>query len=309
MRVAFVFPGQGAQGVGMGRGLHDASPEARAVLEAADAACGGALLPLCFDGPEETLRDTRHSQPAIFAVSCAALAAVRACGIAPDAVAGHSIGEYAALHAAGVFDLETGLRVVRARAEAMAEAAEARPGGMAAVLGLDAAAVAEVCGQTEGVVVPANLNSPGQIVISGETAALAAAGEALKAAGAKRVVPLAVSGAFHSPLMEPAARRLEAALAAETLADPTIPVVANVTADVEATAAEVASNLVAQVPGQVRWIETVERLCALGCEAFVECGPGSALAGLIRRIAPQARTWSVNDAASLQRLREEWTAG
>lgn len=305
---AFVFPGQGAQSVGMGRSLYETSPAARAVLDAADAACGGGLLARCFDGPEEALKDTRHAQPAIFAVSCAALAAVRSLGLEPTRVAGHSIGEYAALHAAGVFDVETGMRLVRVRADAMAEAAAAHPGTMAAVLGLDADAVALVCAAVDGVVAPANLNCPGQIVISGEATAVAAAGEALKAAGAKRVVPLAVSGAFHSPLMESAAGPLQAALAAAALRDPSLPVVANVTADYASDAASVRANLVAQVPGRVRWIETVERLVGDGCTDFVECGPGTVLAGLVRKIAPQTRTWSVGDAASLEKLREEWSA-
>ena len=302
--IAFVFPGQGSQTVGMGRSLHEASPEARAVLERLDDAMGGALLPLCFDGPDEALRDTRNAQPAIYAVSCAALAAVRAAGMAPDVCAGHSIGEYAALVAAGVLEPEEGLRLVRVRASAMADAAALRPGAMAAVLGLDPEAVDAACAGTSGIVGAANLNCPGQVVISGEVDAVAAAADALKAAGAKRVVPLAVSGAFHSPLMADAADTLRACLADAAIAPARIPVVANVTADFESDPAEIAANLVAQVPGRVRWTESVERMVAAGCETFIECGQGTVIAGLVRKIAPSVSVISVGDADSLAKLRE-----
>jgi len=301
---AFVFPGQGSQAVGMGKSLHDASPAARAMLERLDSAMGGALLPLCFEGPEDALRDTRNAQPAIFAVSCAAWAAVRAAGIDADMTAGHSIGEYAALVAAGVLEPEEGLRLVRVRADAMADAASRHSGAMAAVLGLDAEIVDAVCGGIDGTVGAANLNCPGQVVISGVTEAVAAAGEALKAAGAKRVVPLAVSGAFHSPLMAEAAVRLAECLAGADLRVARIPVVANVTADFEREPAEIVANLVSQVPGRVRWTETVERLQASGCERFVECGHGTVISGLIRKIAPGVETVSVGDGESLARLLE-----
>ena len=302
VKLAFVFPGQGAQSVGMGRDLYENSPAARAAFEAVDAACGFTVSEICFKGPEETLKETRNTQPALFAVSAAALAACREAGLTPSAAAGHSIGEYAALVAAGALSVTAGARLVKARGAAMAEAAAGRPGTMAAVLGLDADVVAEVCREVNhvGVVVTANLNSPGQIVISGEVNAVNEASLLLKEKGAKRVLPLAVSGAFHSPLMEPAAYVMKGVLDLTEVSDPTIPIVANVTANYETTATEVKANLAAQVAGPVRWIETIERLTADGYNTFIECGPGSVLAGLIKRIAPEAKTYSVSDTASLK---------
>jgi [acyl-carrier-protein] S-malonyltransferase len=304
--LAFVFPGQGAQSVGMGRDLYENSPAARAAFEAVDAACGFSVSQLCFDGPEESLKETRNTQPALFAVSVAALAACREAGLVPSAAAGHSIGEYAALVAGDALSLTVGARLVKARGAAMAEAAAARPGTMAAVLGLDAAVVADVCRQVNhvGVAVLANLNSPGQVVISGEVNAVNEASLLLKEKGAKRVLPLAVSGAFHSPLMEPATFVMKGVLELAEVSDPGIPLVANVTADYEASAEEVKANLAAQVAGPVRWIETIERLSQDGYSTFIECGPGSVLAGLIKRIAPEAKTYSVSDTASLQSARE-----
>jgi len=306
-RLVFVFPGQGAQAVGMGRDLHDNFPEARRAFDAVDDACGFSVSGLCFGGPEDALRQTENTQPALYAASVAALAACRAAGLEPAAAAGHSIGEYAALCAAGVFDVAAGARLVRTRAQAMALAAAERPGAMAAVLGADLDAVQAACADAvpHGVVVPANLNAPGQIVISGESAAVEAASALLKERGAaKRVVPLAVSGAFHSPLMRHAAETMTGPLGEAALSDPAIPVLANVTADYERTADEVRANLATQVAGPVRWVETIERFVADGYDAFVECGPGSVLAGLIKRIAPDARTFSVGDAASLSAAKE-----
>jgi [acyl-carrier-protein] S-malonyltransferase len=304
MRRAFVFPGQGAQTVGMGRDLFENSPAARAAFAAVDAACGFSVSALCFDGPDERLKETRFTQPALYAVHVAALAACREAGLEPDAVAGHSIGEYAALVAAGALSVDDGARLVALRGAAMARAGAASPGTMAAVLGLDADTVRAVCAATTGVVVPANDNAPGQIVISGQSDAVAAASVALKAAGAKRVLPLAVSGAFHSPLMEPAAHELRAALTTASVHDPALPVVANITADFVGTAAQVRENLAAQVAGPVRWVESVQRLAAAGVAEFVECGPGSVLAGLIKRIAPEAVTWSAGDTAAVRAARE-----
>lgn len=305
-KLAFVFPGQGAQAVRMGHDLYEHSSAARAAFEAVDAACGFSVSALCFDGPDAALKETRNTQPALFAVSVAALAACREGGLEPAAVAGHSIGEYAALVAAGALSVSEGAKLVAARGAAMADAAAARPGTMAAVLGLDPATVAEACRMVNsvGVVVPANLNAPGQVVISGETNAVAEVTNLLKEKGAKRVLPLAVSGAFHSPLMEPAAEMMAKALADAVVEDPNLPIVANVTADYERTAAEVRANLTAQVAGPVRWTETIERLVADGYTTFIECGPGSVLAGLIKRIAPDAVTCSVGDTASLRAAKE-----
>ena len=299
-KIVCVFPGQGAQAVGMGRDLYESSPEARAVFEQADTALGFSLSTLCFEGPEDSLKETKNTQPALFAASVAALEALRGMGLTPHAVAGHSVGEYAALFAAGVFDGATGAKLVRARGAAMAEAASTHPGAMAAVLGLDATVVAEVCAATPGIVVPANDNAPGQVVISGEAAAVEAAGVALKERGAKRVVALAVSGAFHSPLMEPAVEIMRKELIEAPLANPTLPIVANVTADYEWSADDVRANLAAQVAGPVRWTETVRRLVADGYTTFIECGPGTVLTGLIKRIAPDAVTYNVSDSATLR---------
>ena len=299
--LAFVFPGQGAQAVGMGRDFYERSPAARAVFGAVDAACGYAVSTLCFEGPEDALKATEHTQPALFAASVAALAACREAGLEPAAAAGHSVGEYAALAAAHAFSVEAGARLVKARGEAMAASARERPGAMAAVLGLDPAVVAEVCLQTNpvGVVHPANLNAPGQVVISGEAHAVEHAGQLLKQRGAKRVVPLAVSGAFHSPLMEKASLTMRGVLELTDIRDPEIPVVANVTADYAPTGEIVRANLAAQVVGPVRWIESVQRLTQGGYTTFVECGSGTVLAGLIKRIAPEATVHSVNDMATL----------
>ena len=305
MKLVFVFPGQGAQVVGMGRDLYESSPEARAVFDTIDQACGESISRLCFEGPEEALRETSNTQPCLFATSVAALTACRVAGLAPTAVAGHSVGEYAALVAAGVFDVATGARLVQARARAMAAAAGANPGTMAAVLGLDADVVDAVCRSvTEGIVVPANDNSPGQVVISGNTEGVAAASTLLKERGAKRVLSLGVSGAFHSPLMQSAADTLAPLIASGAFADPQLPIVANVTASFERTAIEVKRNLVAQVAGPVRWTETIQKLTNEGYTHFIECGPGKVLAGLIKRIAPEAVVFSVGDSASLLAAKE-----
>lgn len=302
MKLAFVFPGQGAQAVGMGHELFRHSGAARAAFEAVDAACGEAISTLCFDGPEEVLRETKNTQPCLFATSVAALAACREVGLVPSVVAGHSVGEYAALVAAGAFDVATGAKLVQQRALAMAEAARLHRGSMAAVLGLDASVVKEICDSLNSgghAVVPANDNCPGQVVISGEARSIAAATIVLKERGAKRVLPLEVSGAFHSPLMEFAATVLRPVIANFPITDPKLPVIANVTADYETSAEEVKANLAAQVAGPVRWTETVQRLWADGYTHYIECGNGKVLAGLIKRIAPEAAVFSVGDPTSL----------
>lgn len=303
-KVAFVFPGQGAQSVGMGHDLSQSNEAAREMFLVIDDATSMSISTLCFEGPEEALKETRNTQPALFAASMAAYAALRDADIEPDAVAGHSVGEYAALCAAGFFDAAVGARLVKARGEEMANAAANNPGSMAAVLGLDRAVIDQVCASVVGMVVAANDNAPGQVVISGTTEGVEAASIALKERGAKRVIPLAVSGAFHSPAMEGAGARMREYLRefsdVHLLHDPHVPIVANITADYVGTAAEASENLVAQVSGPVRWVESVQRLVADGYTTFVECGPGTVLTGLIKRIALEAKTYNVSDSTTLE---------
>jgi [acyl-carrier-protein] S-malonyltransferase len=308
-KLVFVFPGQGAQVVGMGCDLFDHSPAARLVFETVDDACESPVSKLCFTGPEEALKETRNTQPALFASCVAVLSACMEGGLVPAAVAGHSVGEYAALVAAESINIQTGARLVKARGEAMADAANFRAGTMAAVLGLDEATIVSVCDEVSertdaGVVVVANRNAPGQVVISGETPAVEAASARLREQGAKRVVPLAVSGAFHSPLMELASAVMRGVLERAEIGDPRLPIIANVTADYEKNAREVRANLATQVSGPVRWVETIQKFVTDGYDTFVECGPGTVLTGLIKRIAPGATVYSVSDTETLKAARE-----
>lgn len=308
-KLAYLFPGQGSQAVGTGRDLAAHSPAARAVFEEADAVLGTSLSALCFDGPEEALKQTIHTQPALYVTSAAALMALREAGApAPEALAGHSVGEYAALLAAGVFGFAEGLRLVQRRAQEMHRAAQAAPGAMAAVLGLAADQVKAACQEAQsegaGAVQPANFNGGGQVVISGSAEGVARAGEIAKTNGAKRVLPLPVSGAFHSALMRPAAEAMEDVLRQAALGNATIPVVANLTADYETRADEIRANLAAQIDGPVRWEESIQRLVADGFDTFAEVGSGSVLAGLMRRIAPGAKVYGVGDAAGVRALVE-----
>lgn len=306
-KLVFLFPGQGSQEVGMGHDFYEHSPVARAAFETVDAACGFSVSQLCFEGPEESLRETQNAQPCLYAATVAAYAACAEAGLIPAVTAGHSVGEYAALHAAGVYDVATGAKLVKARGDAMAEAAHFRTGTMAAVLGLEDAVIRAVCDTVSAevdVVVIANYNTPGQIVISGETAAVAAASAKLKEAGAKKVVPLSVSGAFHSPLMEIAAVMLRGTLDNAELSDPHIPIVANVTAAYERKTSDIRANLAAQVAGPVRWTETIKLLYRDGYGPFIECGPGNVLTKLMKRIAPDAIVYSVSDTASLNAAKE-----
>ncbi len=290
----------------MAKDLVEAFPEARAALEAVDDALGFKLSTVMWEGPEELLTRTDHAQPAILAHSVAAWAVVcsRLAGRVAGA-AGHSLGEYSAYVAAGSLAVAEAARLVRRRGELMHEAGTARPGTMAAVMGLDGDRVAAVCREAsgpDGVAVAANLNGPDQIVISGDPAAVARAGDLLKAAGAKRVIPLKVSGAFHSPLMAPAAARFDEALGAAALAAPTFPVVANASAEAVREPATARRLLAEQLTSPVRWVESVRTLSGLAGEGatFVEVGPGNVLAGLARRIIAGARTVNLGTAAEVR---------
>jgi len=300
---AFLFPGQGSQVVGMGKALAEAFPESRAVFRAADDALGEPLSKLCFEGPESELVLTRNTQPAILTTSIAAHAAWSARGGKPAFVAGHSLGEYSALVAAGALSLADAVRAVRARGTFMQEAVPAGTGAMAAVLGLDAEVVARICAEAaEGQVVsPANYNSPEQTVIAGHAAAVERASARLREAGAKRVLPLAVSAPFHCALMEPVKPRLAEVLARCMVSAPRVPVVSNVEAAPNADAARVVPLLLAQVSAPVRWVEIIRALAAAGVGRVVELGPGKVLGGLVKRISKEIEVLNVEDPASLEK--------
>ncbi len=305
MSVAFVFPGQGSQAVGMGRELAEAFPESRAVFDEADAVLGFSLSRLCFEGPEEDLQLTANTQPAILAASVAALRPLVARGVRPDWVAGHSLGEYSALVAAEALTVAEALRTVRRRGQYMQEAVPVGVGAMAAILGLDLEAVETACREAaeDEVVSPANVNSPGQVVIAGHAAAVDRASERCKAAGARRAVRLAVSAPFHCALMGPARDRLAPELGALAFRDPAVPLVSNVDARVVRDAGSCRDGLVRQVSATVRWQESVELLAAEGVTTFVEVGPGSVLSGLVRKIARGARVLSVDSPESVEAAR------
>ncbi len=309
-KLAFIFPGQGSQAAGMGKALAEAYPAARAVFEAVDAALGEPLSRLCFEGPDEQLKLTANTQPAILAVSAAAAAVLAERGLTPDLVAGHSLGEYSALVAAGALAPAEAARAVRARGTFMQEAVPAGLGAMAAVLGLEPGRVKAVCEAVEAgigkVCSPANYNEPAQTVIAGDAAAVERAASELKAAGARRVLPLPVSAPFHCALMEPVKARLEPVLRAIPWREPRVPVVTNVEARANRDLGRVVTLLLEQVTSPVRWIECVEELVRLGVTRMVEVGPGKVLSGLVRRVDRNVEVLNVEDPATLEKAVAVW---
>lgn len=290
---AYIFPGQGAQFVGMGQELHQNHSLARELFETANEILGFSITEVMFQGSPEDLKETKVTQPAIFLHSVI-LGKVLGTGFSPDMVAGHSLGEFSALVANGCLDFEDGLKLVSQRALAMQKACELRPGTMAAILGLDDAVVEELCEKTEGVVVPANYNCPGQLVISGEVEAVNLACERMKEAGAKRALLLPVGGAFHSPLMEPAREELAAAIEATRFHQPSCPIYQNVGAKAVSDPEEIKGNLILQLTAPVKWTQSVQQMIRDGVNSFVEVGPGKVLQGLVKKIGPEVETSSAS---------------
>lgn len=282
MKHAYVFPGQGSQAVGMGKDIYDNVPVAKELFEKANEILGFRITDIMFNGTPEELKQTKVTQPAVFLHS---VILAKALGVNPDAVAGHSLGEFSALVVAGALSFEDGLKLVSKRAMAMQQCCEEQPGSMAAVLGLDDKTIEEVCASVEGVVVAANYNCPGQLVISGADAAVDEACEKLKAAGARRALRLPVGGAFHSPLMEPARKELEAAIAEAEFKTPSCPVYQNVDAQPYTNAETIKKNLIAQLTAPVRWTQIVEKMIADGVTEFTELGPGNVLQGLVSKVS------------------------
>jgi [acyl-carrier-protein] S-malonyltransferase len=306
-KLAFLFPGQASQYCGMGRDLAEHFPESKAVFDEADAALGFSITHTCFEGSEEALKLTENTQPAILTVSTAAYRALEKLGIVPDFVAGHSLGEYSALVAAGGIEFSAAVKLVRARGKYMQEAVPPGQGAMAAILGLSPTEVADICKKAaeNDVVSPANLNSPEQTVISGSAAAVKRAVEIASQSGAKRAVILPVSAPFHCALMMPAQVRLESDLRTTKFSALKIPLITNVDAEAISTGDEARDALIRQVTAPVRWLDSVRDMIESGVTVFVEVGPGKVLTGLLRQIDRSVRVFNVEDSASLQSTMEK----
>ncbi|ADY53422.1 (Acyl-carrier-protein) S-malonyltransferase [Pseudopedobacter saltans DSM 12145] len=290
---AYVFPGQGAQFIGMGKDLYESSDEAKALFEKANEILGFRITDIMFSGTDEELKQTKVTQPAIFLHSVI-LAKVLGSDFKPDMVAGHSLGEFSALVAAGALSFEDGLKLVAKRANAMQKACEIQPSTMAAVLGLDDFTVEDICQRVSDVVVPANYNCPGQLVISGTIAGIDKACELLLAAGAKRALKLNVGGAFHSPLMESAKVELEAAIVATEIKEPICPIYQNIDAKPYTDVQSIKDNLIAQLTGSVKWTQTVQKMLEDGATSFIEVGPGNVLQGLVKKVNRAIETSSAS---------------
>jgi len=290
-KVAYVFPGQGAQWVGMAKELYSSSPQAKAIFDEADSTLGFSLSQLCFEGPEDILRQTINAQPAILTVSIAYLKDTQQLQETPSFVAGHSLGEYTALVAAQVLDFASAVYLARERGRLMQEAGEKKPGSMAAVIGLDEASLNEICQQSGAQI--ANINSPVQIAISGSLETLSQAIKLAEAKGAKRVIPLQVSGAFHTHLMQPAVQEMSQVISKLTFRDPVIPIVANTTARPITTAEAIKTELLDQLCHSVQWQRSVEYMIEMGVSTFIEIGPGQVLTGLIKRINKEVQTLNI----------------
>src|SRR6266567_7168008 len=325
-QVAFLFPGQGSQAIGMGADVYQTSPAARQVFATVDESLGISLSKICFEGPEDILRETINAQPAIVTVSLALLAAFQEAlsppasswtlPLTPDFTAGHSVGECTALVATGALDLDGGALMVRERGRLMDHEGTVCPGGMAAIIGLNEEPLQEVCREAtaqlttnraadahpgQGHITIANFNAPGQIVISGEQAALTAAMELARARGAKRVIPLAVSGAFHSPVMQPAAVGLAQAISNAKVHDANIPVIGNISASPLTSAEEIREELAQQIAASVQWIRTIEYLANAGVTVFIEIGPGQSLTGMVKRIAKGVTSLNISSLAEIEK--------